>query len=334
MHDDLLGAQTDRAGDAGEDREADHADHVEHVVRTSRQAAGEGSTTQAIREPGEAFQWQPFLMPERVGEIDSTNSELARRAAAGAVEGTVVLAERQSAGRGRLGRRWVDQPGGSILCSMLFRPAWRRERWFLAGWVVMLAALAAAAEAAGVELCGKWPNDLLAADGRKVAGVLAEATPEGGLVVGIGLNCNWAAGVSPARAEPDHDPAGDDPAGDDLADLPRRATALNQLAGLPVDRDDITQRMLQHVGEEWRRLDPRESEPAPAAVADLGRRYRDACTTIGQRVLVELAGERLAGTATGIDDLGRLIVETGDVTRTVDSGDVVHLRANAGAAEG
>src|SRR5579875_1841362 len=82
--------------------------------------------------------WRPFRTPVRLEEIGSTNTELVARARAGAPEGTVLLAERQTAGRGRLGRRWLDHPGGSVLCSVLFRPAWPTDRLFLAGWVVAL----------------------------------------------------------------------------------------------------------------------------------------------------------------------------------------------------
>src|SRR5579875_3157458 len=115
--------------------------------------------------------WRPFRSPVLLEEIGSTNTELVARARAGAPEGTVLLAERQTAGRGRLGRRWLGHPGGSVLCSVLLRPAWPPERWHLAGWALMCSARDAVAEVTGVRLSGKWPNDLLAPDGRKVAGV-------------------------------------------------------------------------------------------------------------------------------------------------------------------
>jgi BirA family biotin operon repressor/biotin-[acetyl-CoA-carboxylase] ligase len=298
-----------------------HDNRAEGTVGPGRRAAVEGSTTQATRAPGGAYQWRPFVAPERLDEIDSTNSELARRAAAGAPEGTVLLAERQTAGRGRLGRRWLDHPGGSILCSVLLRPAWTPERWHLAGWALMCSARDAVAEVTGVMLAGKWPNDLLAADGRKVAGVLAEAVPGGGLVVGIGLNCNW-----PDRFPPEGEPG--------AAEVAARAISLDRLAGGPVPRDAIAQRMLERLGAEWAALRPQAPAPDEEAVRSLASRYRAACGTIGEQVSVELPGEQVVGTALDVDDLGRLLVDVGACLRTVDSGDVVHLRSKPLAGGG
>lgn len=137
-----------------------------------------------------------FEAPEYLEEIDSTNRYLADAARAGAPEGAAVLADRQTAGRGRLGRRWLDVPGGSVLCSMLFRPPLEPGRWHLIGWAVAVAARQAIVEVTGVDVEFKWPNDLVVAD-RKLAGVLGETVPPSGLVVGIGVNCNWPSGRPP-----------------------------------------------------------------------------------------------------------------------------------------
>jgi BirA family biotin operon repressor/biotin-[acetyl-CoA-carboxylase] ligase len=278
---------------------------------------GEHSTTQATRAPGSAFSWRPFLSPERIEEISSTNSELAARGAAGAPEGTVLLAERQLAGRGRLGRRWLDHPGGSVLCSILFRPAWAIDRWHLAATVVALSAIEAIEAETDVACCCKWPNDLLAvANGRKIAGILSEAGPGDGLVVGIGINCNW----------PSDFPPSDSP---EAAEMAARATSLDRMAGHPVDRDRIADRMLEAVARRWAALGGRDGTPSAAAAATLGREYRSRCTTIGQLVRVELASEQVSGTALDVDDDGRLLVDVGVCIRTIDTGDVVHLRPSA-----
>jgi BirA family biotin operon repressor/biotin-[acetyl-CoA-carboxylase] ligase len=266
-----------------------------------------------------------FRSPVQLEVVDSTNRYLAERAREGAAEGSSVLAERQTAGRGRLGRRWVDVAGGSVLCSMLFRPAFPVERWNLVSWVVALAARDACADAAGVDLSLKWPNDLQFGE-RKVAGVLAEAVvsptgaaPPPALVVGIGINCNW-----PADWPSSHDP--DDP---DARGLIAQATSLDRIAGRPVDRDAVVDRLLDRVAQRYSSLIA--SGPRPAAIdsmraASVAAEYRRNLATIGRLVRVELADESFTGTAVDVDDGGRLFVDVGACIRSVAAGDVVHLR--------
>lgn len=251
--------------------------------------------------------------------VGSTNEELLQKSASGAPEGTVLIAERQLAGRGRLGRRWLDHPGGSVLCSVLFRPPFEPRWWYLAPWVVALAASKAALETTAVRCRLKWPNDLLAGEGgRKVAGVLSETSGEGGLVVGIGINCNWP---------PEFPPAGSAEA----AAIAATATSLDRVAGAPVDREALVARMLELVAEAWTRLLAGGPAPDPGAVAELCSRYRDSSSTIGELVRVEMAGEAVTGRALDVDDQGRLVVESATGARPIDVGDVVHLRSGAGA---
>lgn len=127
---------------------------------------------------------------------DSTQSELKRRAVAGAPEGTVVTAGHQSAGRGQRGHDWWDAPGQSLLCSVLLRPDCppaTAPQLSLVGGLAVAEALAASA---GVSLRIRWPNDLLV-DGRKVCGILAEAASDGGrvhhVILGIGVNLHQSA---------------------------------------------------------------------------------------------------------------------------------------------
>ena len=207
-------------------------------------------------------------------------------ARAGAAEGLVVVADHQTAGRGRLGRTWVAPPGSSLLVSVLFRPR-ALEAGHLLTTAVALAACDACERVAGVAPDLKWPNDLLV-DDRKLGGILAEA--EGVLVVvGLGLNVNWTSGA------------------------PEGAVALNPLAGRDVDRAALLDELLLS-------LDVRHGAP------DLMDAYRARCSTIGRRLRVELAGGDLAGTAVEIDDDGALVVDVDGERRRVLAGDVVHVR--------
>jgi BirA family biotin operon repressor/biotin-[acetyl-CoA-carboxylase] ligase len=256
-----------------------------------------------------------FTDVRRFATIDSTNRYLLDEARAGAPEGVVAVADHQTAGRGRLGRRWLAPPGANLLVSVLLRPGLRPERGQLAASVVAVAAAEAVGDVAGVKVGIKWPNDLLATDGRKVAGVLAEAdvaasSPAPGtfppIVVGIGINVNW--------------PEQDTDLGPELVGS---ATSLCQLAGHRVDGDALLDALLTY-------LEPRVADLA----TDLGQARQAAdllarCTTVGTQVRVELAGETLEGTATGITPDGHLTVDVGGQPRTVVAGDVVHLRPPA-----
>ncbi|MHB1986811.1 MAG: biotin--[acetyl-CoA-carboxylase] ligase [Acidimicrobiales bacterium] len=273
-------------------------------------AEGEGSTEQATRPAEVPPGWRPFVTPERVARVGSTNAELLNRAASGAPEGTVLLADQQFAGRGRLGRRWLDHPGGSVLCSVLFRPTWPIGAWYLASWAVALAAIEACSEVASVDCRCKWPNDLIAGfDHRKVGGVLAEVAPPGGVVVGIGINCNWPVEFPPSQAR-------------DASKVAARAVSLDRLAGHLVDRDAVAARMLESVARRWDALCH-----SPAGATALRSEYRRACATLGELVQVELPGEVFSGRGVDVDDDGRLLVDVGACVRTVDAGDVVHLRS-------
>jgi BirA family biotin operon repressor/biotin-[acetyl-CoA-carboxylase] ligase len=249
----------------------------------------------------------------RLQSVDSTNRYLLDEARAGADDGVVAVADHQSAGRGRLGRRWEAPAGSNLLMSVLLRPDLPPDHRHLAAAVVALAATDAVDVVLGLELGIKWPNDLLALDGRKVAGVLAEAdvaTVAGGadgggaaIVVGIGINVNWP------EADPDLPP-----------DLVGVATSLRQQLGHRVDRTEVLEAMLVA-------LEPRVGDLASAAgrIRQIdGLRAR--CTTIGTRVGVELADSRFEGTACAVTSEGHLVVDTGGSRRTVVAGDVVHLR--------
>ncbi len=232
-------------------------------------------------------------------EVDSTNTHARDLARRGAPEGLVVVADHQTAGRGRLDRRWESPPGANLLASIILRPECTGDDLHLCTGAVALAAADACREVAGVEAVLKWPNDLLVG-GSKLAGVLAEAEFAGGslaaVVVGIGVNVAW--------------PGPDEAGGTCLGDL---------AAGPPVDRRVLLERLLGALAPRRALLDD------PAGRRTLAEEVRRRCATVGQAVRVVLAGEELSGLAAGIDDAGRLVVETASGPRLVSAGDVVHL---------
>jgi BirA family transcriptional regulator, biotin operon repressor / biotin---[acetyl-CoA-carboxylase] ligase len=234
----------------------------------------------------------------RFDEIDSTNAYLRREARIGAPEGTVAVADHQSAGRGRMDRRWESPPGASLLVSVLFRPDFDPSELHLCTAAVALAAAEACRRVAGVGAVLKWPNDLLVG-GAKLAGVLAEAEFLSGrcaLVVGLGLNVEWPgpAGVG--------------------------GTCLNDLSSTPVDRGALLDALLDALSARRALLD---SAPGRREVA---AELRQRCATLGQRVRVELAAQAVVGVAVEVDDAGHLVVQTARGPHTVAAGDVVHLR--------
>ena len=166
--------------------------------------------------------------------VDSTQTEIQRLAAAGAPEGTVVTARHQRAGRGRRGHDWWDAPGQSLLCSVLLRPACAPAAVPQLSLVGGLAVAEALAESAGVRARIRWPNDVLV-DGRKVSGVLAEATSAGGervqhAVLGIGINLAQTAFPEEIAA---------------------RATSLRLLTGRDPDADAVLGALLAALGQRY-----------------------------------------------------------------------------------
>ena len=217
----------------------------------------------------------------------STNAVVADRARAGEPAGLVVVAEQQTAGRGRLDRVWVSPPRAGLTFSVLLRPTLPVGDW---GWVPLLAGLAVAraiSTRAELDASVKWPNDVLVAD-RKVCGILAEAPVPGAAVVGIGLN------VTTRRDE-----------------LPvETATSLQLEGATTTDRDTLLRAVLREVTDVL-------ADPTSAREA-----YRTACSTIGRQVRVDLPDGVVEGLAERVDDAGRLVVDGTPYA----AGDVVHLR--------
>ncbi|MEV5351258.1 biotin--[acetyl-CoA-carboxylase] ligase [Streptomyces achromogenes] len=245
---------------------------------------------------------------EVVPRTGSTNSDLVARAAAGSVEeGAVLVAEEQTAARGRLDRRWSAPPRSGLFFSVLLRP---REvpvaRW---GWLPLLTGVAVAtglARAAGVDTALKWPNDLLVTVGgeeRKAGGILAERAGDDGVVIGVGINVSLRA--------------------DELPVPQAGSLALAGAAG--TDRDPLLRAVLRALEDWYGRWRAAGGDPS---VCGLQETYTAGCATLGRTVRAELPGERsVVGEAVALDGDGRLVIATGDgVQEPVGAGDIVHLR--------
>jgi BirA family biotin operon repressor/biotin-[acetyl-CoA-carboxylase] ligase len=244
---------------------------------------------------------------EVVGEIGSTNAALLAAARDDAPDGSVLVAEYQGAGRGRLDRTWTSPPRAGLTVSVLVRPDVPAAR---RGWLPLLTGVALAesvGEVTGVRTTLKWPNDLLALDGRKLAGILAEAVASparpGAVVVGVGLNVTMRA-----------------------AELPETGTSLAQILGAPVDRGPVLLAFLRAF--ERRYFSWLDSLGDPLA-SGLASDYLAWCGTVGVDVEVAMPdGSTLRGRAEAVDWDGRLVVRTAEGPVELASGDVRHVRAS------
>ncbi|MEU0058083.1 biotin--[acetyl-CoA-carboxylase] ligase [Streptomyces sp. NPDC006334] len=255
-----------------------------------------------VREGG---LWTAVDVVPRTG---STNSDLVALAAAGkADEGSVLVAEEQTAGRGRLDRQWSAPPRSGLFFSVLLRPARiPLDRW---GWLPLLTGVAVAtglSRAAGVDTALKWPNDLLVTVGgeeRKAGGILAERAGEDGVVVGVGINVTLRAGELPVP----------------------QAGSLVLADAVSTDRDTLLRSVLRTLEDWYTRWRAADGDPA---VSGLQEAYAAGCATLGRTVRAELPGDReLIGKATAIDGDGRLVITTNTGAREpVGAGDIVHLR--------
>lgn len=240
---------------------------------------------------------------EVVAETGSTNAELLGDSAA--PDRSVLVAERQTAGRGRLDRTWTAPPGVSLTFSVLIRPQPATSTW---GWLPLLTGLAL--QEAVVDLTGlpaglKWPNDLLVGpESGKAAGILAQ-TNGPAVVIGIGLNVSTAADQLPVPT----------------------ATSLALCGARELDRTVLLTAILTRLHE---RLTEWTDAGGDAQACGLASAYARACLTVGQQVAVSTTdGRVLTGTATGLDGTGRLLVASGGTTVAVGAGDVQHLRPAA-----
>jgi len=254
---------------------------------------------------------------ELCDQIGSTNREAVSLAQAGVEHGTVVLAESQSEGRGRLSRLWFSPPGVNLYCSIVIRKAIsvdRHAEWL--SWLPLTAALAAAEAIetiATTSVAVKWPNDLLIA-GRKIGGILCESgtDPRSGpfQVIGIGLNINGERNDFP----------------DELRET---ATTIRHEAGSFIDRNRLLAQLLYE-------LEACLDEYAQRGFERLALAYGRRCSTIGKTVKATLAdGKELVGLAEAIGKDGSLTLvqravsgdERAPKIQQLRAADIVHLRS-------
>ena len=222
-------------------------------------------------------------------EVDSTNARAWQLGEAGAVAGSVVVADAQSAGKGRLGRRWASPPGVNLYLSVLLRPLLEPRH------APQLTFLSSVAVARTIERCSglrptvKWPNDVLL-NGRKVAGLLNEMSAETEsihfVVLGIGVNLNMSADQFPP-------------------DLRYPATSLALELGAPVARTGFCRALLEELDELYALYQSRGF----VAIREAWQAY---FTLLGQRVAIEGINQRQEGTVAGLDQDGALLLRGAD----------------------
>lgn len=247
----------------------------------------------------------PWRSLDVVAQTGSTNADLLARSAAGEdIDGVVLLAEHQTEGRGRHGRHWSTPPRTQLALSVgVDADTVPTSGW---GWLTLATGVAVAdalAEAAGVQAGLKWPNDVVVGGG-KLAGILAEvAAPKQVIVVGLGLNVTMTA-----------DGASDPETGS--------AVSLAMLGASVIDRNIWADKVLRHLADRivaWR--------AAGGADDALATDYLRYSRTVGAHVRADMPGDKqVEGVGEAIDEMGRLVINTGDQLVTVSAGDVTQLR--------
>ena len=314
-------------------------------------------TPEEVRDLLEGTVFGPVRCVESTG---STNADLLAAARSGAPEGAVLVADHQTAGRGRRGRSWVAPAGSALLASVLLRPRWETGRVALLSPATALAVRDACASY-GATVGLKWPNDVVAplgpgetepggecepavggSDGgvrcgeAKLAGVLAEFDSGGSapaVVVGFGVNVLAHEGLTMAIAAAhredseaagvgwDGETTGVGMVGESASMLP--PVALAELASRPVDRNELLVAVLLRLDAWYRRLD--EPQGAPDLLPELRRHS----ATLGRHVRVLTPGGTVVGRAADFTAQGHLVVATAAGSVTVAAGDCHHLRPDA-----
>ena len=217
--------------------------------------------------------------------LDSTNTLAKELAAQGAPEGTLVLAEKQNEGRGRMGRRWVSPGYVNLLFSLLLRPHIHKEQVFVTTMILSLATIEAIKSRSGLTSTIKWPNDIFAG-GKKLGGILTEFSLRQEeidyVVVGLGLNVNW----SPDKTE----------------GVSHLATSILAETGSRISRNDLLVTLL-------RIFEVYYGEVLSGQIDDFYRTWNEASMIIGRDVEIVSPVEKTHGRALRIDRSGALIIE-------------------------
>ena len=231
--------------------------------------------------------------------LGSTNSYLTELAKQGAPEGALVITEKQTRGKGRLGRQWHSPSGVNLLFSTLFRPPFSIDRVFSLTMLIAVSLVDAIREMTGLRALIKWPNDIYC-NCKKMAGILTELSADTRgieyVVVGAGLNVNW-----------------------DMRDRPElehMATSLVKEVGHPISRIALLSHILEKLERNYKRL--LRGEDAP--IRDRWNRHS---MVIGKEVLIDPEGEGKRAKVTGIDRNGALLIEEeGGRASSIVCGDV------------
>jgi BirA family biotin operon repressor/biotin-[acetyl-CoA-carboxylase] ligase len=235
-------------------------------------------------------------------ETDSTNTRARELAERGAAEGTLVVAEHQTRGRGRMDRGWVSPPGENLLLSLLLRPRLTPRETFSLVMLVSVSLCGAIQSETGLISGIKWPNDIYL-NGKKIAGILAEFAADSDrishVVIGLGVNVNWF---------PDGLPPGSQP-----------ATSLSAEAGRRISRLDLLVSFLNRSEELYR-------EAEQQGYLSLRREWERLSLVRDRPVRIETGKETWEGTARGIDEQGALIVTLADGRQRLFHAGDVHLR--------
>lgn len=247
-------------------------------------------------DPLRATGWAPWPVPEVLETTPSTMLEVEHRARDGAPEGTVVVAEEQTQGRGRRGRTWESPARTGLWWSVLLRPQVPPDHL---GWLPLVIGIGVSRglrSGVGVDAELKWPNDVLVR-GRKLAGILAERLADGGVVVGVGINVDQ-----------------------EEAELPAGGASL-RTSGHVVNRTEVLVDVLSAVAgayREWR------------TGVDMRPEYVECSATIGRDVTADLGGRVVEGRARGLGPSGELvIIDAEGEEHLLSAGDVTLLRPDS-----
>lgn len=236
-----------------------------------------------------------------VSEVESTNTLAMRLAHEQLEDGLVVLADSQTAGRGRQGRRWIDAPGCNVLSSTFLRPRFPPHLLVMAA---SLAVVDAIALTCGVQATIKWPNDVLIED-RKVCGILIETSHDSNgrliAILGVGINVNGSL----------QDLAGQEGVEMDLTSV---ATTLETVCGHPLSREKLLAHLLGALEQQYIALQQEAMEP-PMAITSRGsaanllkERWQNHLATLGRTVRVHQKESLVEGVAEAVNDNGELLL--------------------------
>ena len=234
-------------------------------------------------------------------EVNSTN-EVARSLAPSCQNGTVILAETQTQGRGRLSRHWASPPGG-VWMSLILKPEMPLARVYQINMAVSVAVSRAVFSLLGLEAGIKWPNDLLIRE-RKICGILMEVSAEVGrldyAVVGLGINANVS-----------------------LCNFPEEwmSTSIARESGHEVNRRDLIQRILMDIEEAYEMM----------GSSEIYEEWRRRSVTLGRCVRITSNSGTLVGVVEDLNEDGALLLRTESGRQRVLAGDCIHLRAQEAA---